>query len=99
MTAQMADNDNSGVLASKPAMVGVEEAGRQETLDEMHHQALEYEKPQDLTEMIESLATVPLDVLFGVDASLCTWWAAPSNNDGAIPVDKGDAEVDALLLS
>ncbi len=96
---QIADNDNSGVLASKHAMVGLEENKRRETFNETQQRTMVYKKSQDLTEMIESLATVPLDVLFGVDSSLCTWWTTPSYNDSATPVVGGDAEVDALLLS
>ncbi len=95
---QIADSDTSGVLASKHVMAGLEENTRRETFNKTQQSTVKYKKSEDLVEMIESLVTVPLDVLFGVDPSLCTWWTTPSYNDSATPVDGGDAEVDALLL-
>ncbi len=95
---QNSDTDISGVLESKHEMVGLEENTRRETFIETQKRTEEYKKYENLMEMIESLATVPLDVLFGVNSSLCTWWTTPSYSDSATPVDEGDPEVDALLL-
>ncbi len=96
---QISDSDTSGVLASKNGMVALEENTRWETFNKPQQSTtVKYKKSEDLVEMIESLVTVPLDVLFGVDPSFCTWWTTPSYSDSATPVDGGDAEVDELLF-